>query len=278
MKFHKDHWIYLAPVLMVVVGAFLLFSKKESKDATRQLASIEKEAKLKPNKKRKVIPKKRKKNLVKKAQARSIKTLPDHDLNKNWDQQFQALKNIEDCYNEEGLCGFPTTDPKAEHFAIGDRIKNDLMKMQNYILDNNIKDEQVSEVARHFLKVPDGHVKKAAMHLMASQDKNGDNLESLLSEVIAYHDAYLIEQGMLELSRYLGDETSERKIHQALNQAMATGSPFVAEQISKNLNPFINSSSFSLYSQTMKTLSKGSMTHKNLKNAINEYQRLLQAA
>jgi hypothetical protein len=83
---------------------------------------------------------------------------------------------------------------------------------------------------------------------------------------------------MLELRRYLGNKQNESKIHQALAKAMRTGSPFVAEQISKNLNAFINEDSLPLYMKTMSQLSKGSHTHKNLKNAINEYQRLLQSA
>lgn len=276
----KDQLIYFAPLALFLVGASLLYFNQDSrseraiveapkKEMTRDVAS----KKLKAVKKKVAPSKKIAKNIPK-----TSKEIAAFDPNKSLNDQWKHLKEIEDCYEKEGSCGFPQSDPKSEFFAIGRRLKKDLLKLQSEVMDQQRKDEQISEIARHFLKVADGHVKEAALHLMSTQEKSQDNLESLLTEIIAYHDAKLIEQGMLELRRYLGNKANESKIHQALSKAMRTGSPFVAEQISKNLNPFINEDSLPLYMKTMSQLSKGSHTHKNLKNAINEYQRLLQAA
>ncbi len=278
----KDHFIYLAPAVLFMAGAVLMFSNQDPASTAENYQQSPQ-----PRVERSVASKKKEaaqssSNVVKKKSVNQKKTskvrLPVFDPNKNLSDQFSDLKKIEECYQNEGSCGFPMTDPKSEFFAIGQRLKTDLLKLQNEVMDQQRKDEQISEMARHFLKIADGHVKEAALHLMATQEPSEDNLESLLNDIIAYHDAKLIQQGMLELRRYLGNKQNESKIHQALANAMRTGSPFVAEQISKNLNAFINEDSLPLYMKTMSQLSKGSHTHKNLKNAINDYQRLLQSA
>ncbi len=279
MKELKKYWIYSIPTGLLILGIALVvnINSKNTKVTKNNQKNFEANKVSKQEKLRTPSSQISKKGSAREPQQ-TTSQLPDYNPNDNWDLQFSNLKKIEKCYEKEGTCGFPQTDPKSEYFAIGERLKKDLLKMQNFVVNNNIKNEKISEIANHFLATPDGHVKKAAMHLMATQETDLNSLDSLLNNVINYHDSQLIEQAMLELKRYLGNEQNESKINNALIRAMKSGAPFVSTEVSKHLGPFLNQKSYPLYKSTLDTVSKGSHTHKNLKNVIAEYQLLMQSA
>lgn len=182
------------------------------------------------------------------------------------------LQQLEDCYQTEGQCGFDLSDPKAEHFAIGQEIKKELLKIQFQAQKYKLQSPEFAEIARHHLKNPDGHVKAAALHLMSTQEISAENLDSILNEIILYHDAHLIQHAMLELTRYLG-QAYDQKIHHGLSRALAQGAPFVSLEIAKGLQPFINSASFGIYSHLMTQLGAGSKTRSLLKVSLEEFER-----
>ncbi len=191
------------------------------------------------------------------------------------DQSAKAqdrLQQLENCYKSEGQCGFDLSDPKAEHFAIGQEIKKELLKIQFQAQKHKLQSPELAEIARHHLKNPDGHVKEAALHLMSTQETSEDNLDSILNEIIMYHDAHLIQHALLEMTRYLG-QGYDQKIHQSLSRALAQGAPFVSLEIAKGLQPFINTASFGIYSNLLTQLGTGSKTRNLLKVNLEEFER-----
>ncbi len=192
-------------------------------------------------------------------------------------ESIEALNQLRSCYEKEGSCQFPQSDPKSEYFAIGQKIKNSLLKLQDRVSRNQIKDESIAEIARNFLKVPDGHVKEAALHLISTQEPSPKNLQAILDEIINYHDAKLIAHAMLELQRYLGT-SDEAIIHPALAQALTQGSPLVSEQVSRFIFPFLNTKSLTLYRSTLNRLNIGSGASNKLRNALNEHSKQQRAA
>ena len=137
---------------------------------------------------------------------------------------------------------------------------------------NDTQSGELTSVARHFLSNPDGHVKEAALHLMASQEPDLKNLDTLLKEVIQYHDARLIPIALLELTRYLG-QGQDQKIHQGLTQAMLQGAPFVSLEIAKGIAPFLSSGSLSTYEMALQHLGPTSRTKWHLKITLEEFEK-----
>ena len=183
---------------------------------------------------------------------------------------------LEECYKHEGACGFNQEDPRAEHYAIGQALKKELLKIQHQVSENNIKNNETLNLAIRFLKVPDGHVKEAALHLLSTQEKSESALDEILNSIISYHDANLIQQAMLELTRYKKDFGN--KIDQALISALKMGSPLVSEQVAKNISLFITESNYNLYRNTLKSLRIGSLSYENLENSLRDFKKKQKAA
>ena len=210
---------------------------------------------------------------VLKSVADSIK-VKDTKTSKIFPQSLSELKN---CYETEGSCGFPTTDPKEEHFAIGQAIKEKLIEIHHKALEQKVVSEELSEIAREYIVLADGHIKAEALALMATQPTSEANKQAILDSVIAYHDAALIEASLLELSRYTQD-TSDPSIDKALADALTKGSPSVAEQIAKNSSLIINDGNYQYFKTVLAKLELGSVAHIRLKNALKEYQRIQKSA
>lgn len=198
----------------------------------------------------------------------------------NWQQDPDSrsrLKKLDRCYHTEGLCGFEQKDPKSEYFAIGQQIKKELLKIQYQVSNENQQSGEIRDLALHYLKSPDGHVKEAALHLLATQPVSEQGLEALLNDILAFHDASLIAPAMLELTRYLNQGSDER-IHDALITALLTGSPLVSEQVAKNISPFISAQSLEQYQKLLEKMSLGSVTYQNLKASLQEFTKKQTAA
>jgi hypothetical protein len=193
----------------------------------------------------------------------------------SWAQHSDSSKKLQAlqaCYQTEGACGFPQTDPKEEFFAIGQEIKKILLQLEHQYHDNRSRSDELNALARQFLKNPDGHVKKAALHLMASQEPNIKNLDSLLRDVIAFHDAALIPQTMLELTRYLG-QGQDQRIYDALASALVRGAPFVSLAIAQQISAFLNEQSLETFVAVLPQIHGGSKTRRHLRVMIDEYEK-----
>ena len=261
----------------IILGLLSFKEFREKKDVQSSLQKFEQ--KNNQNKSWKKFNVKTKTNYRRPAQVMQ-KNLPSSSS--ETDRQINSMTNrllaIENCYIEPEKCSLPKTDPKSEFFSVGKKLKTGLNSLFKLTLEDNLKRKDLEKIARHFLKVPDGHVKEAALHLLSTQEKNEMNMEAILKEIINYHDARLIEHAMLELHYYLTDPDQAHRVHTSLATAMKTGSIFVSQEISRHLQPFINNNSMALYSETAKNLSLGSATRKYIENALREYRLSLDAA
>lgn len=274
LKRKIENFLIAVSLVSLIVGAgVLLNSLNINSKAVKRSSFSEKTSST---------PQLKKANESEKTPERSIaqqKKQPQPSQNKASRKVFtnRTLDSLVRCYEVEGLCGFSSTDPKAEHFAIGQEIKAELLVLEGNAREGDIKNEKLASIARRFLKTPDGHVKSAALHLLSSQDISEANLRSILSEIISYHDSSLIAHAMLELSRYKNQGYGD-KIDKALINALKHGSLFVSEEIGKHLGPFINENNFNNYNRALSHLSLGSVAYQNLKNVLDDYIRQEDAA
>lgn len=186
------------------------------------------------------------------------------------------VDQILNCYSSED-CNYPKTDPKSYHFAVGQALKTEVLKLHAQVVRQKLVSVEVQNLAFKLMVVGDGHVKAAALHLLSSQPVSAESVRSIIQNILGYHDSALIQHAMLELLRYMGSE-HEEEVHQSLNQAIRTGAPFVSREITQYIEPFLNEESLHYYQTTLNTISQSSEIYKNLKNSIQEFQRKQTAA
>lgn len=181
-----------------------------------------------------------------------------------------ALEELGSCYDRQN-CNFPRTDEKSYDFAVGQAMRGELFGMAEWVEAHHIRDGAVSVIANAYLAVEDGHVQEAALALLATQPTSSESLEILLSKVIAGHDAQLIKQALRELERY-EDFDDRRKIAVALADAMVTGSPFVAKEISASFNSFLDAGSVRIFEDAAYRLPAKSVVRANVAAALKEFR------
>lgn len=186
------------------------------------------------------------------------------------DALIRDLRRLQTCFQIE--CGYPRSDAKSYDFALGQDIKKALLALQEKVEEQKSVDPLLAQVARDFLADPDGHVKEAALHLLATQPTSAESLETILVHVIAEYDSELIEQALLELGRYQNVHEVER-INEALAQAMTHGAPFVSQKIAENIEPFIQDQSYAFFATLSRRLTNGSQTYKQLHSALESFSR-----
>ncbi len=178
------------------------------------------------------------------------------------------LEETQACY--EGNCDYPRTDARSYEFAVGQALKTQLLEMVATVQSQRIVDPQVAELARLHLDNEDGHVQEAALALLATQPTSAENLEQILKKVIEGYDSELIGQAMRELERYT--EAEDRfKIATALGDAMATGSPFVAKEVSTRIAPFVYPSSAPIFREVIARLPDISVVRATLEARLAGY-------
>jgi DNA-binding phage protein len=184
-----------------------------------------------------------------------------------WRLEIQRLRA---CY--EGECGYARTYPRDYDFAVGRDLKKALFGLQDLVEREGVVNEEIARLARENLANEDGHVKEAALHLLATQAPSPENLQSILRDVLQENDAALIAHAMLELQRYKSpiDLTS---IREALAQAMLTGAPFVSEAVSKSIVSFIDNESYPYFFEIATQISPGSVVKTNLQFSLMEFRR-----
>jgi hypothetical protein len=180
------------------------------------------------------------------------------------------LHSLEACV--DGGCDFPQTDPRSYGFALGRALQGELFKLADWCRQQGITDREIGETAVHFLQSENGHVQEAALDLMSTQPPRAENLQTILNNVIGGYDSRLIEFALLELERY--DSPSDRAvIDEALAEALLTGAPFVAREISGHLADFIDDQSYSYFSTILDRLPENSVYRTQLEASLSDFRR-----
>lgn len=179
-----------------------------------------------------------------------------------------AIADLASCYARD--CGLPSSYPREYANSLAQKLKAQLISFADYAQSAGARDAEISETAREQLDNDDGHVKEGALRLLATQDPSAENRDAILTGVIESHDENLIPQALLELRRY--DLARSPEIHARLGEALVTGDPFVATAIARDLEPFINESSYESYRATLARLSPGTKPYDGLRAALKQYR------
>ena len=182
----------------------------------------------------------------------------------------EELARLKTCYDVD--CGYSRRYPMDYEYAVGRDIKKVLSSFAMQVANDGLKSGAIAAIAREFLANDDGHVKEAALHLMATQSASEENLQALLEHVVAGIDATLIEHAMLELRRY-SREDHLKMIHVALADAMVTGTPFVSEAVSQNIGLFINHDSLAFFRALTRQISPDSRVSDHLRASLEDFSK-----
>lgn len=178
---------------------------------------------------------------------------------------LDRIEEIQACYEKD--CDYPRTDVKSYGFAVGQDLKKNILALAIQAKAEGLTDRRLTEAAVRNLENEDGHVQEGALALLATQPPSAEALDAVLEHVIGGYDSELIQQAMRELQRYTSED-ERSKITTALSDAMLTGSPFVAKEISRGIGPFISARSWAVYETTAAKLGAGSIVKTNLEQSL----------
>ncbi|MBL6988844.1 MAG: hypothetical protein ISR65_03665 [Bacteriovoracaceae bacterium] len=185
---------------------------------------------------------------------------------------LEQLSQVEACYTEQS-CNFPDSDPREYDLMVGKKLKGQLMELYDNALDNKVDEIQLSNIAHHYIQLPDGHVKEGALMLFSTIPPNEDNLEAILKNIVAYHDANLMKKALIELQRYLDNPSWGALIFNSFRQCLLNGSHFASKQLAKSVGPFLNDQNIGLYENLLDHLSAGKQTKQLLADSIKKYKK-----
>ncbi|MDD0853743.1 hypothetical protein HBN50_11585 [Halobacteriovorax sp. GB3] len=179
------------------------------------------------------------------------------------------LEMLEQCYNEQ-VCGFDQSDSRSYALAVGSAISKELNEIYDKIQEGELVDSRYEDLANHYLKIPDGHVKEEALNILSTQPPSQKSFETIVDYALLYHDDALIEQSMTELLKY--KETHENEIMNSFSKVLSTSSPMVREKLGSHIFPFLNERTYDQFITFSTRLPKGSKTQIALKAAIRKYR------
>lgn len=179
------------------------------------------------------------------------------------------LASVNSCYSDK-KCNYDDSDPKSYAFAIGQDLQRILFGLALKARVEGQVDRTLKEAAVQFLESDDGHVQEGALDLISTQPPSEEALEAILKFVISGFDAELIAHAMAELERYQ-DPRDLKRINQALGDAMVTGAPFTAQEISSHIEPFLNDLSYQFYKDVTEQVPETSIVQANLIASLNKF-------
>lgn len=135
----------------------------------------------------------------------------------------ERVQELETCI-ESRACNFPDTDPRSYDLAVGQKLAEAMR-----IISENSSPPTEEEIAtaRRLLLNPDGHVKAAALEVLAKSEPNEDALGALLEGILLEHDAKLLPRTLGILARYT-DSASRTRIDQTMQRVLLRGSHYVS--------------------------------------------------
>ena len=279
MKQFKQNAIYILPLGLLIAGLATVSSRPDQQ-YLEQANRLSHSTNLNP----KLADKKNGKNkkqgpLVKRQPANTVIAQTKSnvkEIKKPLAPQFDNIYSDFQCYQKDD-CDFPSEDPKAYHFAIGQKLKKTLMNIESSISENGVKEEKYQKLGQFFMAVPDGHVKEAALHILSSQEPSKDSFQAIIDGILNFHDPALIRHAMFELERYLGS-SHEQKMIQEIAKVLLRGSPSVSKEISRYLVAFINSNSRDVFKEVLFQLHPRSIVYQRIQETLSEYEKRENAA
>ncbi|OUR96748.1 hypothetical protein A9Q84_10430 [Halobacteriovorax marinus] len=178
-----------------------------------------------------------------KTQTKTLRSVASVELG----QKLKQLDDLENCLDSR-KCGFSNSDSREYDLEVGRAIKVELEKLYEYISDEEIEDEWVSELGRRYIQFEDGHIKEAALMLLSTQAPSDKNLEVVLSEVISFHSAPLVELGLLELTKYK-TPVWNRRIDESFMKNLNSGSLVVRQLLAKKISQFLTNDNRAMYKE-----------------------------
>lgn len=186
-------------------------------------------------------------------------------------KMLDRIDEIAGCYENED-CNYPQTDTRSYYFAVGQDLKQQLETVTTWAITHQEKSPELVQLARTQLENEDGHVQKAALALLATQETSTETLEAILAQVLGGYDAQLIQIALRELLRYQ-NEDDRSKITTALADTLVTGAPFVAQEVSKSIQPFVYPRSVPNFENAANQLPEGSVIRHNVLAALENFRR-----
>ncbi len=235
-------------------------SSEKTKKATRTIASILPQS---PTKKPTTIT------------TTSTSITPTNDQGNQIPEEISnskvVLTKLESCYETDD-CNFPNNDPREYGMAIGLAIQTELHSLYNKVENKNLTNDAISQLARHYLSTPDGHIKEEALLILTTQPTSEANLYSILNDILNYHDADLTDMAMNELARYKNSEYSAT-INDYLKKNLLTGSHFTSLTIAKSISLFLSDDNIKEYQKIAQRMGTQSQSAQFLLASIENYKR-----
>lgn len=191
----------------------------------------------------------------------SSRTAPSQSL-----AHFEArLERTAACL--DGDCDYPRDDEHSYQYAVGQTLKTELAHTREWVVRTHLQSPAVIHLAVRYLKIGDGHVQAEALALLATQPPSADALQAVINDVIGGYDAQLIAAGLAELARY-GAENDRVRIGHALADAMMTGAPNVAKEVSRGIAPFVTDGTLAVFQEAAAEIPAGSLVRANLEKVL----------
>jgi hypothetical protein len=164
-------------------------------------------------------------------------------------------------------CNFPADAYRA---AVGENLRAILLEMREYAVANKLRDDRISSLASLYLNVSIEPVQEAALELLSTQPLREDSLPAVLHEATEGADAHLVQDALRELTRFERDDDRTR-IASALADALTTGSPVAAREISAGIRPFLRYTSGVDFAGAIESLPPDSEIRANVEKTLREF-------
>jgi len=236
---------YIAPIGMIIFGAFLLgryypSTPSTSHEKRHELPSAPKSRyrSLRPHKLPSLSPYKSSSIIVRAAGARTGRTVSAFDAPYQYFQdQLSTLRNCMQVQN----CAYPHTDPKSYNIGVYRETATTLGTLKEWQLRNGYKDARIPPLMVKFLSFNNAEINQLALEILATQDTNPKLVDPILTYVIENPQPDAIPIAIRELSRY--QEPKQRdKIDERIEDVLLHGAVHSAVEIARSIQPLINDS------------------------------------
>ena len=195
--------------------------------------------------------------------------------NSNASRKLSDKKTVKNPFSVVNLIKSNSEDPRSEYINENKEKEQALLTIIESISRGNTNlNEEVLNRARKNLMISDGHIKKAALVILSMGEKSEGSFDSIIRNVLNYHDRKLVDMGLAELSRYK-NEGYFGKIHQTIINVISTGSIFAKNEVAKKAYLFITKDTYDEYLGLLQSLSKNSRTRVFLKASLEQYKMSL---
>ena len=187
------------------------------------------------------------------------------------DPRFVRLEATRACI-ERSDCNYPNTDPRSYEFAVGRDLAAQARELRETLGNDPAYQEQLELAAHDLMQVDDGFVQEEAIKIFSGLPARTENLQAMIAGLQNTPDPTLVAQAMEEWKRYLGTR-DEPLVQEALAQIVARGAQFSAEQASEDVGEFLNERTVQGFRDALAAMVPSSTAAKNLRAALEQYER-----